>query len=88
MRLRARVRLFPQPFLRLSGRVGRPLPAFADRRRGTAAFAAAISTRTTGFLFQYFGAHIGFLPLALVGAVATGLVWVFLSETKPEKYED
>jgi MFS family permease len=50
--------------------------------------AAAISTSTTGFLFQYFGAHIGFLPLAVVGAASTGLVWVFLSETKPEKYED
>ena len=50
--------------------------------------AAAISTSTTGFLFQYFGAHIGFVPLAIVAAAATGLVWVFLSETKPEKYED
>jgi MFS family permease len=50
--------------------------------------AAAISTSTTGFLFQHFGAHFGFVPLAVVGAAATGLVWVFLSETKPEKYED
>ena len=50
--------------------------------------AAAISTSTTGFLFQHFGAHIGFLPLAVVGAAGTGLVWVFLSETKPKKYED
>jgi MFS family permease len=50
--------------------------------------AAAISTSTTGFLFQHFGAHVGFLPLAVVGAAGTGLVWVFLSETKPEKYED
>lgn len=50
--------------------------------------AAAISTSTTGFLFQHFGAHIGFVPLAVVGAAATALVWVFLAETKPEKYED
>jgi predicted MFS family arabinose efflux permease len=50
--------------------------------------AAAISTSTTGFLFQYFGAHIGFVPLAVVGAAATGMVWVFWSETKPEKYEE
>jgi MFS family permease len=50
--------------------------------------AAAISTGITGFLSQHFGAHFGFLPLAVVGAAATGLVWVFLSETKPEKYED
>ena len=50
--------------------------------------AATISTSTTGFLFQHFGAHVGFLPLAAVGVAATALVWVFLSETKPEKYED
>jgi MFS family permease len=50
--------------------------------------AAAISTSTTGFLFQHFGAHIGFVPLAVVGTAATALVWVFLSETKPAKYED
>jgi MFS family permease len=50
--------------------------------------AAAISTSTTGFLFQHFGPHIGFVPLAAVGAAATGVVWLFLSETKPEKYED
>ena len=49
---------------------------------------ATISTSTTGFLFQHFGAHVGFLPLAAVGVAATALVWVFLSETKPEKYED
>ncbi len=50
--------------------------------------AAAISTSTTGFLFQHFGTHVGFVPLAVVGAGATAMVWVFLSETKPEKYED
>jgi MFS family permease len=50
--------------------------------------AAAISTSTTGFLFQAFGPRIGYLPLALVAAAATVLVWVFLSETKPEKYEE
>lgn len=88
MRLRSRARSFPQPFLRPSGRATRPFaglrgPAARNRR-----IAAAISTGTTGFLFQHFGAHISFLPLAVVGAAATGLVWVFLSETKPEKYED
>jgi hypothetical protein len=51
-------------------------------------FAAAISTSTTGFLFQYFGAHTGFLPLAGFGVAATGLVWLFLSETKAEKHKD
>ena len=50
--------------------------------------AAAISTGATGFLFQQFGPHVGFVPLAVLALAGTGLVWVFLSETKPEKYED
>ncbi len=50
--------------------------------------AASISTSATGFLFQAFGQRIGNLPLAAVAAAATGLIWLFLSETKPEKYED
>jgi MFS family permease len=50
--------------------------------------AAAVSTSTTGFLFQAFGSRIGYLPLAAVAAAATGLLWLFLSETKPQKYED
>ncbi len=50
--------------------------------------AASISTAATGFLFQHFGPSIGFLPLAAIAAAATGLLWVFLSETKPHKYED
>jgi MFS family permease len=50
--------------------------------------AAAVSTSTTGFLFQAFGPRIGYLPLAAVAAAGTALLWVFLSETKPAKYED
>jgi MFS family permease len=50
--------------------------------------AAAVSTGATGFLFQAFGPSIGYLPLAATAAAATGLIWVFLSETKPEKYEE
>ena len=50
--------------------------------------AASISTSATGFLFQAFGQRIGYLPLAAIAAAATGLIWLFLSETKPEKYED
>ena len=88
MRLRVRARSFPQPFLPLSGRANRvsrtsSRPVARNRR-----FAAAISISTTGFLFQYFGANTGFLPLAVVGVAATGLVWVFLSETKAQKYKD
>jgi MFS family permease len=50
--------------------------------------AASISTSTTGFLFQALGPRIGYLPLAAVAAAATGVLWVFLAETKPEKYEE
>jgi MFS family permease len=50
--------------------------------------AASVSTSATGYLFQAFGPRIGYLPLAAIAAAATALLWVFLSETKPEKYED
>ena len=50
--------------------------------------AASISTGVTGFIFQALGPRLGYLPLAVVAAAATGLLWVFLSETKPESYGD
>jgi len=50
--------------------------------------AASISTSASGYLFQAFGPRIGYLPLAAIAAAATMLLWVFLSETKPQKYED
>jgi MFS family permease len=50
--------------------------------------AATISTSLTGFVFQALGPRLGYLPLAVVAAGATALVWVFVSETKPEKYDD
>jgi MFS family permease len=50
--------------------------------------AASVSTSATGFLFQAFGQRIGYLPLAAIAAAATGLIWLFVAETKPEKYED
>ncbi len=50
--------------------------------------AASVSTSATGYLFQALGPRIGYLPLAAVAAAATGLLWVFLAETKPAKYED
>ncbi len=52
------------------------------------AVAAALSTTATGYVFQLFGPRIGYLPLAAIAAAATGLIWRFLSETKPEKYLD
>jgi MFS family permease len=52
------------------------------------AVAAAISTTATGYVFQTFGSRVGFLTLAVAAAAATGMIWLFLTETKPEKYED
>jgi MFS family permease len=50
--------------------------------------AASISTSATGFAFEALGPRLGYLPLAVVAAAATALLWMFLSETKPHKYED
>jgi MFS family permease len=50
--------------------------------------AASLSTSVSGFIFQNFGRWIGFLALAAIAAVATALAWVFVPETKPEKYQD
>jgi hypothetical protein len=50
--------------------------------------AASISTTVTGYLFQMLGPHLGYVPPAAFAALATAILWVFLAETKPEKYED
>jgi MFS family permease len=50
--------------------------------------AASISTTVTGYIFQALGPHLGYVPLAVVAALATAILWVFLAESKPEKYED
>ena len=50
--------------------------------------AATISTSATGYMFEALGPRLGFLPLAVVAAAATLLVWRFLVETKPEKYDE
>jgi MFS family permease len=50
--------------------------------------AASLSTSGTGFVFQVLGPRLGYLPLAAVAALATVFLWIFLHETKPEKYED
>jgi MFS family permease len=52
------------------------------------AIAAAISTGTTGFIFERLGHFSGFLILAAAAAAATLLFWVGLTETKPGKYID
>jgi hypothetical protein len=37
-------------------------------------------------LFQFLGPHLGYVSLAAVAALTTAVLWMFLSETKPEKY--
>jgi MFS family permease len=50
--------------------------------------AASFSTSITGFVFEAVGRPIGFLLIAVVAAVATAAAWMFLPETKPERYQD
>lgn len=50
--------------------------------------AASISTFATGFLFQGLGPLEGFIIIAAVAAAATGLIWIFVTETRPAEYSD
>jgi MFS family permease len=50
--------------------------------------AASASTLLTGYFFQGFGSLAGFIIIAVIAAAATGLIWAFLSETKPANYSD
>jgi MFS family permease len=50
--------------------------------------AASVSTLATGYIVAGLGAVAGYLAIAAVAIAATALLWVFLSETKPEKYAD
>jgi predicted MFS family arabinose efflux permease len=50
--------------------------------------AASLSTSVTGLLFQEFGRSAGFLFIAGIAAAATSVAWIFLPETKREKYPD
>jgi MFS family permease len=50
--------------------------------------AASISTLGTGYLFQGFGTFTGFLAISGVAVAALALMWLFVAETKPAKYED
>jgi hypothetical protein len=49
--------------------------------------AASLSTLATGYLVQAFNATAGFLAITAVACAATGLIWVFIAETKPANYE-
>lgn len=50
--------------------------------------AASISTLASGYLFQGFGAVAGFLVICVIAGAATALLWLFVAESKPAKYED
>jgi MFS family permease len=50
--------------------------------------AASISTLATGYLFQGFGTATGFLVISAIAGAATALLWLFVAESKPAKYED
>ena len=52
------------------------------------AIAAAISTGTSGFVFEQVGHLHGFLILTAVAAASPLLLWIGLTETKPGKYID
>jgi MFS family permease len=49
--------------------------------------AASISTLATGMLFQGIGRGGGFIAIAAVAGAATALIWMFVTETKPEQYD-
>jgi hypothetical protein len=48
----------------------------------------AIAGHSSSKLRAVAGPRLGYLPLAVVAVAATLLLWVFLTETKPAKYED
>jgi predicted MFS family arabinose efflux permease len=50
--------------------------------------AASFSTLATGYLFQNIGNTGGFLAITAVAGAATGLIAMFISETKPSDYLD
>jgi MFS family permease len=54
----------------------------------TRGIAAAIGTGSVGFIVQQFGDFTGFLLMAIGPAIAAALIWTYLRETKPPKYDD
>jgi MFS family permease len=49
--------------------------------------AASLSTLGTGYLVQAFNPTAGFLAITAVACAATGVIWIFIAETKPAEYE-
>jgi hypothetical protein len=52
------------------------------------AIAVSVSTLASGFLFQAMGPLSGFLVITAVAAAATAVLWIFVPETKPAKYDE
>jgi len=50
--------------------------------------AAAVSTIATGYIDEIFGYRAGFVVVAAIAMLATGLLFVFQHETKPADYTD
>jgi MFS family permease len=50
--------------------------------------AAAVSTIGSGYMVAAFGFAAGFVAITVVSLAATAVLWVFISETKPERYEE
>jgi len=50
--------------------------------------AAAASTLATGYIAELFGVTAGYVAIAVCAVAATALLWVFLSETRPERYPE
>jgi MFS family permease len=50
--------------------------------------AASVSTLATGYIVAGLGQVAGYLVVAAGAAAATGLLWAFLAESKPERYDD
>jgi MFS family permease len=49
--------------------------------------AASVSTIATGFIVRDLGATAGYLTITAVAIAATGVLWVFMTETKPARYD-
>jgi MFS family permease len=49
--------------------------------------AASVSTLATGFLFQGIGRAGGFIAIAAIAGAATALIWMFVTETRPARYD-
>jgi MFS family permease len=52
------------------------------------AIATALSTGVFGFVVEHAGDLPGILTMTAVAAAGMGVLWLFLGETKPEKYQD